>query len=694
MIVAIVTIAIAASVVTWSAPTAGAADYLLMPRSELLTRPVSGSAWTALRAVADQSLGTANLCDQDEDHHLRTLAAALVYARTGIETYGTKARAGVMAALPTQRVGCGNAVLALGRQLTAYVLAADFAGLTGSNDTTFRSWLSAVRGKIIGGHSSWDSLIKTHRDAPNNWGAYAGAARIAASLYIGDSADLAAATLVTRGFLGDRSAYAGFRTNLDSADLSWTCTGSGTTYTPVSGQCTRSGVNVDGAVAADISRGGAIPKWPPGDTGIQYQHGSIEGLGLQVELLWRHGQSGAWGWSTNALRRMAGIVSRSAASGGTGWNGTSASRQMPWLLNKRYGISLPTAATSMGRAIGFTDWLYGPAGSGGTTPTPTPTPTPRPTPTPSPTPTPTPRPTPTPSPTPAASPTPTPAATPTPTPGTGPTPTPTPAATPTPGATPTPTPAATPTPTPAATPTPTPAATPTPTPPPPPPPSSGSDPVTTAPRVRLTTTSAVPTSGVPVYVTWGLQSSDTSIRRYELQLRVSGGEYRTRTLSSPTARSYRVTLRSGSAYVFRVRAIDRAGRVGDWERSVTVRPLAVSDAASELAWSGSWSRVGYTRYLGGAVHSTNARGPSLTFEFKGASVAWVGPIGPTRGKARVYIDGAYVRTVDLYRSTFVARKLVFARNLGDGTHTMEIKALGTSGHPTVAADAFYVVNPS
>jgi hypothetical protein len=80
MIVAIVTIAIAASVVTWSAPTAGAADYLLMPRSELLTRPVSGSAWTALRAVADQSLGTANLCDQDEDHHLRTLAAALVYA--------------------------------------------------------------------------------------------------------------------------------------------------------------------------------------------------------------------------------------------------------------------------------------------------------------------------------------------------------------------------------------------------------------------------------------------------------------------------------------------------------------------------------------------------------------------------------------------------------------------------------------
>ena len=50
----------------------------------------------------------------------------------------------------------------------------------------------------------------------------------------------------------------------------------------------------------------------------------------------------------------------SGASGGTGWNGTLPARQMPWLLNRRYGLSLPTAASGIGRAIGFTDWLYGP----------------------------------------------------------------------------------------------------------------------------------------------------------------------------------------------------------------------------------------------------------------------------------------------------------------------------------------------
>jgi hypothetical protein len=32
---------------------------------------------------------------------------------------------------------------------------------------------------------------------------------------------------------------------------------------------------------------------------------------------------------------------------------------MPWLLNLRYGTSIPTATAGMGRAIGFTDWLYG-----------------------------------------------------------------------------------------------------------------------------------------------------------------------------------------------------------------------------------------------------------------------------------------------------------------------------------------------
>jgi hypothetical protein len=334
-----------------------AADYILMPRSQLMALPTSGTGWTRLKAVADSKLGSADLCDQDSKHHLRVLARALVYARTGVARYGGDARYGVMQAIKTQRVGCSNATLALGRQLMAYVLAADFANLSGSADATFRTWLSGIRTKKIGGHSKWWSLTETHRESAANWGAHAGASRIAASLYLGDTADVASAAKVTRGFLGDRSAYAGFGHTLDSADLSWTCTGSASTYTPVNPTCTRGGIQVGGAAVTDISRGGAR-RWPPSDPGIPYQLETIQGLGMQVELLYRNGYSAAWGWSSNALKRMADAVSRSAAAGGTGWNETTASRQMPWLLNKRYGTAYPRVWNDTGRLIGFTSWLY------------------------------------------------------------------------------------------------------------------------------------------------------------------------------------------------------------------------------------------------------------------------------------------------------------------------------------------------
>jgi hypothetical protein len=572
-----------------------ATDYLLMSRSALMARPVSGAAWANMREVAAGADGTPNLCDQDNDHHLRTLAAALVYARTGDARFGSKARSGVMAAIGTQRVGCNNATLALGRQLAAYVLAADFAGLSGSNDTTFRSWLSAIRTKIIGGHSIWNSLERTHHDSANNWGAYAGAARVAASLYLGDASDVSQASRITRGFLGDRATYAGFESNISSSAITWACSGSASTYTPVNPACTKSGINVDGAVVADISRGGAL-KWPPGSTGIAYQLDSIQGLGLQVELLYQNGYSGAWNWSSDALKRMAGVVTRSAASGGTGWNGTKAARQMPWLLNLRYGTNIPTATAGVGRAIGFADWLYGGgASSGGGSSSP-------------------------------------------------------------------------------------------------PPP--GNPPVVNAPSVRLTTTSSVPGSGVPVYVAWNLKSSDNGVRRYDLQLQVGSGSYITRRLSSSAATSLRITLPAPTNDRFRVRAVDRDGRVGAWAYSSTLRASSISDGSALLHWSGTWSKVSSSSYLSGYLHSTNRNGPSTTMGFSGSSVAWVGPVGPTRGQAKVYIDNAYVATINAYRSSYQARRVLFARNLADGSHTITIKALGTSGHPTVAIDNVYVLNPS
>ena len=153
---------------------------LIINQTELASRPTSGAAWDALVSVARGSLGTPDLTDQNDQHGVRVFATALVAARLNDSTLRLKARNGIMAAIGTERVGASNSTLSLGRQLSAYVMAADVIDLAGTDDATFRSWLSAIRTRILGGHSVWDSLLHTHESSANNWGAFAGASRIAA----------------------------------------------------------------------------------------------------------------------------------------------------------------------------------------------------------------------------------------------------------------------------------------------------------------------------------------------------------------------------------------------------------------------------------------------------------------------------------------------------------------------------------
>ena len=72
-------------------------------------------------------------------------------------------------------------------------------------------------------------------------------------------------------------------------------------------------------------------------------------------------------------------------------------------------------------------------------------------------------------------------------------------------------------------------------------------------------------------------------------------------------------------------------------------------------------------------------------------MSWVGPVGPTRGKARVYIDGKLAETVNTWASSFRATRVLFQKQWdATGSHRIDILVAGTDGHPTVAIDAFLV----
>jgi hypothetical protein len=118
-----------------------------------------------------------------------------------------------------------------------------------------------------------------------------------------------------------------------------------------------------------------------------------------------------------------------------------------------------------------------------------------------------------------------------------------------------------------------------------------------------------------------------------------------------------------------------------------------SETSSKITYRGTWRTAGYRGYAGGAAKYATKAGATASFAFIGSKVVWYGPVGPTRGKARILVDGTYLKTVDLHARSFTARKALFSKSWSaPGAHTLVIEVVGTAGHPYVAIDGFTVVD--
>jgi hypothetical protein len=321
-------------------------------RAELRGLPESGRAWTALRALADRRLGNPHIKNQNSEQDVSVLAAALVYARTGRRRYADKAKAGIEAAIGTER---GGRTLALARGLQSYVIAADLIDLEHLDPATgrsFRAWLSGVRTERLKPPEN-PTLIATHELRPNNWGAHAGASRVAADVYLGDVKDLRRAAAVFKGYLGDRAIYHGFRYG---EDLSWQANPKAPVGIDPAG-ASKDGASIDGALPDDMRRGCSV-KFPPCPTGYPWE--ALQGDVVQAEILWRQGYD-TWNWGDRALLRAVRFLidlSRRYRNGDS-WAPSGDDTWIPWLINARYGTHIPTTTPSQpGKGMGFADWTY------------------------------------------------------------------------------------------------------------------------------------------------------------------------------------------------------------------------------------------------------------------------------------------------------------------------------------------------
>ncbi len=326
---------------TFSAlPDARYASGIWTSAAEISKLPTSGLGWENLKLGADEPIGLPNLSDNEDSVGVVILAKALVYARTGNVIYRQAVISACMAAIGTEQNGDA---LAFGRELLAYVLAADLVGLPPTDDATFRNWLRSALTKDLKGQS----LRSANESRPNNWGTRCGATRAAIARYLGDATELERTARVFKGWLGDRNTFADFTYD---RDLSWQANPAAPVgINPVGAMI--QGHSVDGVLADDQRRAGPFA-WPPPKE--NYVYGALQGALMEAIILYRAGYD-VWNWQDQALRRaMKWLyeVDNYVPDGDDEW--------LPHIVNYFYNTKFPAPFPAKpGKNAGWTDWLYG-----------------------------------------------------------------------------------------------------------------------------------------------------------------------------------------------------------------------------------------------------------------------------------------------------------------------------------------------
>jgi hypothetical protein len=219
-------------------------------------------------------------------------------------------------------------------------------------------------------------------------------------------------------------------------------------------------------------------------------------------------------------------------------------------------------------------------------------------------------------------------------------------------------------------------------------------------RDRVKPTAAVPgttfivgatlgTTTVPVRVTWCATDPGSGIARYHVQLSTDLRAFETVGLPTPTATSIVRSVGIGHRYRFKVRGIDRDGSIGDFAAGPQWLAGRGQESSPAIAYSSGWTASSSVSASGRGLRSTTNAGAHATIAFTGRAIALVGPVSTTRGGFRVLLDGQLVALVSERSAAAAARRVVFARTVSPGAHTLRIEALGNG---RIDLDAFLTLS--
>lgn len=176
-------------------------------------------------------------------------------------------------------------------------------------------------------------------------------------------------------------------------------------------------------------------------------------------------------------------------------------------------------------------------------------------------------------------------------------------------------------------------------------------------------------------VAWKPVTWSADVAKYRLQRKVGKNTWKDVGLRSDTTRQTRAWVKVGMGNRFRIRGKDAKGRVGPWSYSAKRKP-------------GIRGPVGIS--ISGADIDPASYRSKVKTRFDGRSIAFMTRTGPGMGKARIFINGRKVATVDLERAKVTERALVWARNFArNKPRTFTVKAVDPGAR--VDFDGFFVL---
>jgi hypothetical protein len=331
-------------------------------------RPTHGAAWKRLLEDARADPGRADVSDQNSNHDVATLAAALVCARTRDVRLCAKARAGVLDAIGTER---GARWLAVGRNLTAYAIAADVMDLRagrghGSAGGRVEAWLRGFLTETLRDNNSHREVRLVPFDSGSNASGQEGAAYAAVAAYLRDPVALGRAWDGFLRFVCDPGAPHPERIDLHrgiehdwAADPAHPCAinPAGSRKPVPAGRHGAGEVHrLDGAIVNDMSRGGDY-QWPPGLT--DYPWVGLEGLVPAAVILANAGFPAFRAGDRAILRAVDYLWQLRVETAHANWFTGSRSGEIIQLVDATYGRDYPHEdPVGAGRTVGYTDWTH------------------------------------------------------------------------------------------------------------------------------------------------------------------------------------------------------------------------------------------------------------------------------------------------------------------------------------------------